>query len=166
MTDPNEPGWRPGYTGNGNLGDVGSGDRLGAHLYYLYRAGRIELPRIAALYADLTMRIHRLAPTLQSQVDLPRQGINAAHRRLLELRAEVQDVLRQTSLAMSDVGAALILTADAYASTDQEAAAEFTSLMNGDAADFRRPTPPPPEPPAVGAPQPPATDRPTGHLPY
>lgn len=49
MPDPTEPGWRPEYTGDKGVGDVANdGRRLGAHLYYLYRAGRNELPAIAA----------------------------------------------------------------------------------------------------------------------
>lgn len=37
---PDDPGYRPEYTGDNTLGDVGSGRELGANLYALYRAGR------------------------------------------------------------------------------------------------------------------------------
>ena len=46
MSDPAAPGWRPTYTGDRSLGRVGSGREFGANLYYLYRAGRNEIPAV------------------------------------------------------------------------------------------------------------------------
>ncbi|MEQ4301067.1 hypothetical protein ABNF97_06695 [Plantactinospora sp. B6F1] len=148
-----EPGWRPEYRGaDGNVGNVGSGRELGAHLYYLYRAGRNELPRIARTYADVTVLVHQTAGAMEGQFDLPDRGIGPAQQRLLELRAEVQDVLRLTSLRMSEVGAALVTIADRYAATDEAAAKEFTRLLGYHASDYQQPALAPPNPPAPGDP--------------
>ncbi|MFY1675124.1 hypothetical protein ACN27G_35175 [Plantactinospora sp. WMMB334] len=148
-----EPGWRPEYRGaDASVGDVGSGRELGAHLYYLYRAGRNELPQIAEIYADVTVLVHQTAGAMEGQFDLPDRGIGPAQQRLLELRAEVQDVLRLTSLRMSEVGAALVTIADRYAATDEAAAKEFTRLLGDHASDYEHPVPAAPDPPAPGDP--------------
>ncbi|GAA3770340.1 hypothetical protein GCM10022225_66570 [Plantactinospora mayteni] len=148
-----EPGWRPEYRGaDGSVGDVGSGRELGAHLYYLYRSGRNELPQIAKTYADVAVMVHRTAGAMEGQFDLPERGIGPAQQRLLELRAEVQDVLRLTSLRMSEVGAALVTIADRYAATDEGAAKEFSRLLGNNASDYERPALAPPDPPAPGDP--------------
>lgn len=153
MVDATEPGWRPEHRGgDAHIGDVGSGSELGAHLYYLYRAGRNELPRIAGIYADLTARVHGITGSMEGQFNLPGRGPNAAHQRLLELRAEVQGVLRATSLRLSEVGAALVTIADSYAATDEAAAGEFARLLSSHAPDYRLPAPETPDPPAVGDP--------------
>lgn len=87
MPDPTAPGWRPEYTGDDSLGEVATdGKRLGAHLYALYRAGRNELPALAATYASLTRRIHGITGTMHSQFDRPVRGPDQSHLRLLELR--------------------------------------------------------------------------------
>lgn len=153
MVEATEPGWRPEYRGgDAQIGDVGSGREFGAHLFYLYRAGRNELPRIAGIYADLTARIHQITGSMEGQFNLPGRGPNAAHQSLLELRAEVQGVLRLTSLRMSEVGAALVTIADRYAATDQAAADEFARLLSSQARDYRFPAREAPDPPAVGDP--------------
>lgn len=155
MSSSIEPGWRPEYTGDNSLGWVGSGQRLGVHLYYLYRAGRNELPWVAATYANLTAQLHQVTADIEALFDLPGRGIGTAHRRLLELRDETHDVLRQTSIRMREIGAALVQTADEYAATDAAAAAEFSRLLDEHADDYRTPPRPVPEPPGVHDPQPP-----------
>lgn len=156
MVEATEPGWRPEYRGpDASLGDVGSGKIFGANLYDLYRAGRVLLPGVARTYAEQTTRIHGITGSMQSQFDLPGRGPNAAHRSLLELRDEVHEVLRQTSLRMAEVAAALVLTAERYASTDEAAVREFTRLLGADhASDYQRPAPELPDPPAIGDPPP------------
>jgi hypothetical protein len=116
--DPLTPGWRPEYTGDNSLGDVGSGERLGAHCYYLYRAGRNELPGVARTYSELTSKVHRTAGSMRALFDVPGRGMEVAHLRLLDLRDELHDVLRLTCLRMQEVGEALATTAAAYAATD------------------------------------------------
>ncbi|MFY1631672.1 hypothetical protein ACN27F_00085 [Solwaraspora sp. WMMB335] len=149
MPNPSQPGWQPEYTGGNSLGSVGSGRRLGAHLYYLYRAGRNELPEIAAVYARLTGEIHKIVAAMEAQFDRPGLGMESAHLRLLELRGEAHDVLRQTCLRMVEVGAALVQIADAYAATDQHAADEFSRMLTDNADDYRTLPPYVPEPPAL-----------------
>lgn len=137
MPDPTEPGWRPRYTGAGSVGNVASDSRrLGAHLYYLYRAGRNELPDLAATYAELTRLVHGISGTMRTQFDRPERGLDQAHLRLLELRDEAHAVLRTTCLRMLEVGDALVRTADNYAATDQSAADEFARLLDHYATDY------------------------------
>lgn len=153
MVDATQPGWRPEYRGDdARVGDVGSGRELGAHLYYLYRAGRNELPRIARTYAEATVLVHQTTGAMEGQFDLPERGIGPAQQRLLQLRAEVQNVLRLTSLRMSEVGAALVTIADRYAATDDAAAKEFSRLLGDHASDYQQPALAPPDPPAPGDP--------------
>lgn len=162
--DRTAPGWRPEYTGDESLGDVGSGARLGAHCYYLYRAGRNELPGVAKIYSGLTYKVHRVAGAMRAVFDVPGRGMDPAHQRLLELRDEVHDVFRLACLRMLEAGEALCEIAAAYAATDCEAVEEFTRLLDqvedidNDSPDARNWEPRPPsvlEPPAVDAPQPP-----------
>ena len=154
MSSPTEPGWRPEYTADNSLGDVGSGQRLGTNLYYLYRAGRNELPEMAAVYAMLTTQIHGIAHEMRTQFNRPGLGMEPAHLRLLELRDETHDVLRQTCLRMQEVGTALVEIADGYASTDAEAAEEFSRMLDDNADSYRNPPPYVPEPPGVHDPPP------------
>ncbi|ROO60275.1 hypothetical protein EDC02_2134 [Micromonospora sp. Llam0] len=154
MPDPTEPGWRPSYTGDDSLGDVGAGRRLGAHLYYLYRAGRNEIPEIASVYAMLTRRMHGIVDALETQFDRPGLGMDPAHLRLMELRDETHDVFRQTCLRMQMVGSALVDIADSYAATDGLAADEFSRLLDENAEDYRASPPHVPELPGVHDPPP------------
>lgn len=154
MPDPTEPGWRPEYTGDNSLGNVGAGRRLGAHLYYLYRAGRNELPDVASVYAGLTRQIHGITSAMEAQFDRPGRGMEPAHLLLLELRNEAHDVLRQTCLRMREAGAVLVEIADSYAATDQEAAEEFSRLLGENADDYRTVPTRVSEPPRVGDPPP------------
>jgi hypothetical protein len=155
------PGYRPEYTGDDSLGDVGHGEDFGADLYYLYRAGRNELPQTAATYSELTTHVHRRAGYMQALFDAPGRGPTEAHKKLLELRDELHDILRLTSIRLQEVGEALVKTADSYAATDEEAAEEFRRKLDvsqdeysDDYGDFRGQPPIVPDPPAVDAPQP------------
>jgi hypothetical protein len=159
--DVTTPGWRPEYTGDDSLGYVGSGRRLGVHCYYLYRAGRNELPGIAATYSELTGKVHRVSGAMRALFDVPGHGMERAHLRLLELRDELHDVLRLTCLRMQETGDALATIAAEYAATDQMAAEEFSRLLDEverpgnhdpDARAWEQQPPIVPEPPAVDAP--------------
>lgn len=147
-----DPGYRPEYTGENSLGDVGSGRELGANLYALYRAGRNELPGVASVYSQLVNKIHRVRGSMEVQFGRPQVGRNHAHDRLLELREEAHNVMRETCLRMLEVGEALVETADAYAATDQAAADEFHRLLGANAEEFDNlpiyvPVPPEPDDP-------------------
>lgn len=157
------PGWRPEYTGDTGLGDVGSGARLGAHCYYLYRAGRHELPGVARTYSELVNKVHGVRGTMRTLFDVPGRGMEPAHLRLLELRNELHDVLRLTCLRLQEAGDALAATAAAYAATDAEAVDEFDRLLDevamvgGDdpaGTDWTAQPPVVPEPPPFNAPFP------------
>ena len=88
---------------------------------------------------------------MHGQFDLPGQSVNRAHRRILELRDEVHEVLRQTTLRLEETGAALVAVADRYAATDDEAAAHFAALLDRNADDYRHHRPIVPAPPPVDA---------------
>jgi hypothetical protein len=152
MPDPTEPGWRPEYTGDDSLGDVHRGsdsEHFGAHLYYLYRAGRNELPGVAATYAELTQQIHGIKGMMEAQFDRPGRGMDRAHGTLRELRDVTHDVLRKTCLRMLEVGEALVNTADSYAATDQAGADEFAKMLDENAEDYQTRPPYVSEPPRV-----------------
>jgi hypothetical protein len=154
VSDPTSQGWRPEHRIDADVPRPTHGQRFGAHLYYLYRAGRNEIPAVAALYSELTRRVHHLTASMHGQFDLPGQVVGRAHRRILELRDEVHDVLRKTTLRLEEAGAALVVIADRYAATDEEAAAHFAALLDRNADDFRHHPPIVPTPPAVDAPPP------------
>lgn len=151
-------GYRPEYTGDTSLGDVGSGRLLGANLFALYRAGRNELPEVAAVYAELTRKIHSIRDPLAREAERPGLGPSAAHVRLLQLRDEAHEVLRLTCLRMLEVGEALVRIADAYAATDEEAAEEFRRLLEIHRDEF--------DDPPIYVPDPPRPDAPDYRPPY
>lgn len=146
------PGYQPEYTGDTSLGDVGSGRLLGANLFALYRAGRNELHRTAAVYAELTKKIHSIRDPLAREAERPGLGPSEAHRRLLELRDEAHEVLRLTCLRTREVGDALVRIADAYATTDAEAAEEFSRMLDANRDEFQDPPIRVPDPPRPDAP--------------
>lgn len=138
--DLTDPGYRPDYTGDNSLGDVGSGRELGANLYALYRAGRNELPQLAYLYYRLTSKILLLRGSLETQFERPGLGPERVHGRLLEMRDAAHAVLRQNCLRMQEVGQALVETADDYAATDQAATDEFARLLEENSEDYEYPS--------------------------
>lgn len=150
MSDIVAPGWRPTYTGDRSLGWVGSGGELGANLFYLYRAGRNEVPAVACVYAELAVLVHRVAATLEHLFTVPGRAPHPAHQRILELRDEAHDVFRQTALRLQEVGQALVTTAARYAAADEAAAAEFCRWLDDYAGEFSAPAPVMLPPPAVG----------------
>jgi hypothetical protein len=172
MSDPMDPGWRPEYTGDTSLGNVGSGGDFGADLYYLYRAGRNELPQVARVYSHLTTVVHHTEPAMRTLFKT-NVGINPAHMLIFELRANVHEVLRQTCVRMGQVGDALVEIAALYAATDEEAAEAFRGRLdkvedpNNLSKDAENWLPRPPsvrEPPEVGDPHPEGPMGPGGHL--
>lgn len=151
--DPTMPGYRPEYTGDSHdLGPVGSGREFGANLYYLYRAGRNELPAVAEIYSECTWAVHDVTGYLRALLDLPSRGLDSASLRLLELRDEVHYALRETAQCMEAVGEALVQTATDYVVTDEEAVAAFSEKLDTHADEFDDPPPRVPPPPAIGSP--------------
>jgi hypothetical protein len=138
MPDPYDPGWRPTYTGpNGNLGDVGSGPGFGADLYQLYYAGRVKLPDIAFRYYELTSGLHETQGTSIAAFAKV-GGREPAHQLWMDLRDELQDVLRTSSINFADTGEALVDIADRYSRTDDEAADALAAELDrssGEIAD-------------------------------
>ncbi|HEY8471683.1 MAG TPA: hypothetical protein VIL37_03495 [Natronosporangium sp.] len=80
--DPLAPGWRPEYEGEDpSLGDVGSGLLLGVHCFDLYAAGRNELPKAAAAYSDLTVRVNAVDRPLRKTFEVPALGAEPVYDR-------------------------------------------------------------------------------------
>lgn len=155
MPDPHEPGWRPEYTGDDSLGDVGTG--FGAELYELYRAGRVLYPQTAWRYYEFTRTLHTTEPVMR-QVLAEGRTPQAAHTLLLDLRDVLQEVLGKSSVHIAETGDTLVDIADSYAATDEATAAEFAQAMDAD-DDYRhyyddRSRLRVPPPPAPGDPQP------------
>src|SRR5690606_41601724 len=107
-----------------------SGRYLGAILFYLYRAGRNEVSAVACVYAVLAVRVHRVAATLEHLFTVPGRAPHPAHQRILELRDEAQDVVRQTALRLQEVGQALVNTETRYSVADEAADAEFCMWLD------------------------------------
>lgn len=147
MSDPHSPDWRPEYTGNESLGDVGSGaDGFGVALFDLYHAGRRLLPQAATTYSIATSHVHRLDEPFDAMLDVP--GVyRPAHGLLKQLRGTLHDVLRLSSVNIEATGRALIEIAAAYATTDEEAAAKFREEMDDHSDLYDDPPMVVPEPP-------------------
>lgn len=152
VPDPYEPGWRPDYVGpDEDLGDVGSGGEFGVDLYHLYYAGRERFPAVSVLYAEMTEQVHDTQPLGRGEFTRPDGGMHPAHTLWIELRDELQDVLRKSSINLWDTGKALVETAESYARTDAEAARAFADRLDTEQALGRFPItalPPEPAPPA------------------
>ena len=160
MPDPTAPGWRAEYTGT-DPGNVGSGNGSAPICTtWTGPAGTScpESPRSTVSSpgtCTTSLRACGRSSTFRAG------GWETSHQRLLELRDEVHDVLRQTCLRMREAGAALVATADDYASSDEAAAAAFNRLLDEYADDYAGPPPHVPDPPAVHDPPapPPQTER-------
>ena len=137
MSDPFAPGWRPAYTGpDPKLGDVGSGPGFGADLYQLYKAGRSLLPSAADVFAELARAVHH---THGPSTALARNHWHGYRAHLLweQLRDDLQRALANASLILDEVGRRLVETADRYARTDQEAAAEMRRWLDRESHLYR-----------------------------
>lgn len=152
MPDPYDPDYRPEYRGpDETLGDVGSGSRFGVDLYHLYYAGRQRLPHIADLYATMTEQVHRTQSYSRAEFTRPNGGLHPAHALWMELRDELQEILRQSAINFWDTGVALVQTANDYARTDEEAARAFANTLEKSEGVFPiTELPPAPNPPAPG----------------
>jgi hypothetical protein len=159
MSDPDAPHWRPSYTGvDPAVGDVGSGRGFGADTYQLYKAGRLHLPTIAQQYHDLTQLVHRTqGPSYRTfEVD---GSVERAHRLWMELRDELQEILRESCVNFEAAGAALVRIADRYVRTDEEAQRQMSKLMDKESHLYKAGrssvrTPPAPADYAAPTPQP------------
>lgn len=109
-----------------------TGIDLGADLYLLWRAGRDNLPSVAAVFATANRAV--------AETD---DGLDNAFRRSdhfgggaqgpvfpqwTALRDELQLILANTAVNLEATGDALCLAATEYAKTDEAAAREFERL--------------------------------------
>lgn len=132
MPDPNAADWQPSYAGpDPALGDVGSGRGFGADTYQLYKAGRLHLPQIAQQYHDLTQLVHRTHGPSHRVFEV-NGYVERAHRLWMQLRDELQEILRESCLTFEETAAALVTIADTYVRTDQEAQQRMAGLMDAD----------------------------------
>lgn len=173
MPDPYDPDWRPGYRGpDERLGDVGSGGQFGVDLYLLYYAGRERLPKISVQYSGMATELHQTHAFSRGEFTRPNGSFHPAHALWMELRDELQEVLRESSITFWDTGEALVETANDYVRTDEEAAAAFIKWQDDEEHNRSFPItelPPAPAPPAPGdhrsLPPPPGEEQGTSPLP-
>jgi hypothetical protein len=107
-----------------------SGTTLGLDLAELYRAGAVFLPAVADEFAQAASAVGK-ASDVESAFS--RDPIFAGYRgpayQVWEsLRADLDKFLHDTSDNLRDVGAALVLAANTYASTDEDARKELDRL--------------------------------------
>jgi hypothetical protein len=106
------------------------GVTLGLDLAELYRAGRVTLPNGAA---EIKAAGQAVARAVSAESCFTRPAIfggsrGLAHAEWEELRASLDRFLSETADNMIDAGAALVLAADNYASTDADAKRELDRL--------------------------------------
>lgn len=144
------------YDPQSPVSGVGSGPGFGASLYYLYKAGQIEMPSIAQRYLDLSMQVHGAASTAQSYA--PTAGNPAALTGLADVLDQLQHALGSTVTSVRDCGIVLSQVAQRYAAADEQASTAFNSRVRdvegADDGVFTGPAPVVPDPPAVDAPLP------------
>jgi hypothetical protein len=164
MADYDEDDLAP-YNPQSGVSGVGSGSGFGASLYYLYKAGQIEMPSIAQRYLTLATRVHGAAG--QAQTWAPTAGNPAALTGLAEVLDDLHHALNSTVTSVRDCGVALSQVAQTYAASDQEASAAFNARIKdvdgNDDADFGGQAPTVSDPPPVDGPLPtvlPPTDAP------
>jgi hypothetical protein len=146
--DPYDPDWRPEFTGETTYGDLGTGaDGFGVALYDLYHAGRRLLPQTASTYSVATGHIHRLKEPFDAVLDNVPGVYWRAHGLLKQLRGNLHDVLRLSSIHIEETGRALVEIAAAYATTDEEAADKFRAEMDDHSDLYDDPPIVVPEPP-------------------
>jgi hypothetical protein len=115
-----------------------SGKDLGADLYLLYRAGRDNLPSVAAEFANANRAVSATHDNLEAAFRRSDHFGGGAYGPVYSawtgLRDELQRVLGDTAVNLELTGEALCLAATEYAKTDAGAAAEFNRLIcdNGD----------------------------------
>lgn len=151
--DPTSPTYAPAFTGETDDGDVGSGQDFGTSLYLLYAAGRVHLPDTADAYARAASAIHDIEPLLARVVDYTGGYLD----KLLQVRDDLQVGFYKTSTHLSEAAEALVVIADDYVRTDEEAADSFTQWRTRLAPPAERsaldaPTPAPPDPPMLNDP--------------
>jgi hypothetical protein len=142
--------------------DIGTGAEFGADLFELYRAGQVNLPRVANLFAKAASGMHHLDPQLDAVAAGLCAGATAELRTLLRaLQHASATTADRTNLAAE----ALVQIANDYVATDRAAAEEFNWWLR-QVEERRRFADPPAAytaPPRPGDPQssrpPPGLDR-------
>lgn len=132
------------------MGDVGSGKDFGADLYDLFRAGRVYFPETAILFSGWASSAHDFA----QRVEFLDGSVGSEYALTLvdQIRGDLHFALRETAVAMRDVGTALVQIATDYAQTDQAAKDEFDRLVEKHPALFAGPPLEVPEPPGSESP--------------
>ena len=163
--DPSSPDYNPQYTGESDDGDVGSGSDFGADLYFLYYAGRVSMPEAAAVWSQASTTIHGVAPYVA------RMAATAGELDpLIGICETLQVGFVKTSDHLRQAAEAMVVIADDYVRTDEEAEENFNLWRNELAPleernDLDGPTPTIPEPTRPGEPHEDLGTYPHGSLP-
>ncbi|WP_341926425.1 hypothetical protein [Nocardioides psychrotolerans] len=147
--DPDQPGYQAPYDPN-DPRDVGSGRDFGADLYSLYRAGRVYFPDTGILFSGWASSAHDFSQRVQFLNGSV--GGEYALSLVEQIRGDLHFALRDTALAMRDIGTALVQISTDYAQTDEGASAEFNRLLQQHPGLFSGPTQEVPQPPGSDAP--------------
>lgn len=137
---------------NSEVSGVGSGEGFGASLYYLYKAGQIEMPAIAERYWTMTQTTHNQAVYVEGQA--PAAGNPAALTNLADLLDDLHIALSSTTTSVRDCGIALSKIALDYAGSDEAARRAFNERIKDvdDDTDFTGSPPTIPDPPKADDP--------------
>lgn len=121
-----------------------SGDGFGAYIYKLWRVGRQNLPTVANVYAQSCNDLAATSSGVPSAyVGSEPFGGSSTLQAWTAFHDAVQVVLADTATNLELTGEALCTAANAYAATDDQAAASFRNLMqvNGSPAVVDVPDP-------------------------
>jgi hypothetical protein len=108
-----------------------SGADLGFELFELYRAGKQNLPNVAAEYHSAALSVASALSQASSAFTRPAQFGGAqgpAYGEWSELQQTIEKVLYETEDNMLDTGAALILAANTLAASDTDAKTALDKL--------------------------------------
>lgn len=119
------------------------------NLERMYLAGRRELPKAAEELRGVVNHLSESLATIDTQS--AKAGDPPVLRSMLLVNGDVHDVLRQAIGTLYDAATAIILTADDFVATDEDARQDLARLAQ-EVRDMPDPTAPTP-PPAAGNPE-------------
>jgi hypothetical protein len=110
------------------MGNGGTGHRwpgFATDLHNLYKAGRRDLPSVAAAYASSNSHVSRTVGIDRALAGAEPFGGTAGLTAFVQLRDDVQTILGDGSVALNQTGEALCRAAETYAGTDADVEREM-----------------------------------------
>jgi hypothetical protein len=111
---------------------VSEGRELGADLYRIWLVGSRHLPEVGDALAQTAGSVLRtdLSDGAFRRPGELGGGLGSAHQAIADVRGQLLQMLGETSLSMHLTGDALVMAANTYAATDDEARAEFEEIRD------------------------------------